>query len=143
MLKYGVLFSSIWHCAPACPQGKVIHRVKSPEVFAHAQPSMKPETPKKAKTGAMKAPKPATAATATESKSTPTLPVPSILLEGDAPSTPTASGPGQRYALGPTSKPEDFPRTGEPGELPEAYGTKRLHLTARDPYWVYAHWDLT
>jgi hypothetical protein len=31
----------------------------------------------------------------------------------------------------------------EAGELPEAYGTKRLHLLARDPHWIYAHWDFT
>ncbi len=29
------------------------------------------------------------------------------------------------------------------GELPEGYGTERLFLTARDPQWLYAHWDLT
>ena len=29
------------------------------------------------------------------------------------------------------------------GELPEAYGTKKLYLTARDPHWLYAYWDLT
>ncbi|MDD5261687.1 MAG: DUF4912 domain-containing protein [Methylacidiphilales bacterium] len=29
------------------------------------------------------------------------------------------------------------------GELPQAYGTKKLHLVARDPYWLYACWDLT
>ncbi len=80
----------------------------------------------------------------TDFKSKSTLPVPSILLEGDATTTPPApSGPGQRYALGPAARPEGLEKTGEPGELPEAYGTKRLHLTARDPYWVYAHWDLT
>jgi hypothetical protein len=28
-------------------------------------------------------------------------------------------------------------------ELPEAYGTKKLFLTARDPHWLYVHWDLT
>lgn len=27
------------------------------------------------------------------------------------------------------------------GELPESYGTGRLFLTARDPYWIYAYWD--
>ncbi len=31
----------------------------------------------------------------------------------------------------------------EPAELPEAYGTQRLLLVARDPHWLYAHWDLT
>jgi hypothetical protein len=26
--------------------------------------------------------------------------------------------------------------------LPEAYGTRTLLLTARDPHWLYAHWDI-
>jgi hypothetical protein len=29
------------------------------------------------------------------------------------------------------------------GELPDAYGTGRLFLTARDPHWLYAYWDLS
>jgi hypothetical protein len=29
------------------------------------------------------------------------------------------------------------------GELPEAYGTGRCFLAARDPNWLYAYWDLT
>jgi hypothetical protein len=29
------------------------------------------------------------------------------------------------------------------GELPSGYGTRRLLLVARDPHWLYAHWDLT
>ncbi len=66
--------------------------------------------------------------------------IPPILLEGDAPSAPVASGPGQRYALGPTPPVEHLETE---GELPEAYGTKQLLLTARDPHWLYAHWDLT
>lgn len=70
----------------------------------------------------------------------PRLKIPSILLEGDAPPAPTASGPGQRYSLGPT--PPGQPAAAG-GELPESYGTQQLFLTARDPHWVYAHWDLT
>lgn len=66
--------------------------------------------------------------------------IPAILLEGDAPSAPVASGPGQRYSLGPTPPVEQLETE---GELPEAYGTKDLLLTARDPHWLYAHWDLT
>jgi uncharacterized protein len=31
----------------------------------------------------------------------------------------------------------------EAAELPEAYGTQRLLCVARDPHWLYAHWDLT
>jgi len=28
------------------------------------------------------------------------------------------------------------------GELPDSYGTKKLFLASRDPYWVFAYWDL-
>ncbi|MDX2226622.1 MAG: DUF4912 domain-containing protein [Verrucomicrobiae bacterium] len=28
------------------------------------------------------------------------------------------------------------------GELPESYGTRRLFLAARDPYWLFAYWDM-
>jgi len=77
---------------------------------------------------------------ATPGKSTPKIP--SILLEGDAPSPPALSGPGQRYALG-TSGPAEEWESAETTELPEAYGTQKLLLTARDPHWLYAHWDLT
>lgn len=65
--------------------------------------------------------------------------VPSILLEGDAPSAPPISGPGEKFSLGATPPPQSF--TG--GELPESYGTKKLFLTARDPHWLYGNWDLT
>ena len=54
---------------------------------------------------------------------------------------PAASGPGERYALGQSTGVEGQAASG--GELPEAYGTQRLLLTARDPHWLYAHWDLT
>jgi hypothetical protein len=70
-----------------------------------------------------------------------TLPVPPILLEGDQPPSSPVSGPGQRYALGPVPPPEHL--GGTAGELPEAYGTKRLLLAARDPHWLYARWDLS
>ena len=65
----------------------------------------------------------------------------SLLLEGDAPTPPPVSGPGEKYSLGPTPPEQTFP-TAE-SELPESYGTKKLFLTARDPHWLYAHWDLT
>ena len=68
--------------------------------------------------------------------------IPPLLLEGDETPTASASGPGQRYSLGPSAAPS-APTGEEAGELPEAYGTKRLLLTARDPQWLYAHWDLT
>jgi len=66
--------------------------------------------------------------------------IPPLLLEGDRPTAPQPSGPGQRYAIGQAPAPD----LGEGGaELPEAYGTRRLLLTARDPHWLYANWDFT
>lgn len=65
--------------------------------------------------------------------------VPSILLEGDAPASVASSGPGEKFSLGSTPPAQIF----SGGELPESYGTKKLFLTARDPHWLYAHWDLT
>ena len=70
------------------------------------------------------------------------LKVPPILLEGDAPAPATQqpSGPGERFAgvRRPTATASTVPQ-----DLPEAYGTGRMLLTARDPHWLYAHWDLT
>ena len=97
-----------------------------------------PDSLKSKKKGAVKS-----APDVARSKLKPALQVPPIMLEGDAPSAPPVSGPGQRYALGPGAVAPALTRAGEAGELPEAYGTKRLHLTARDPNWVYAHWDLS
>jgi hypothetical protein len=51
------------------------------------------------------------------------------------------SGPGEKFALGPTPPAQEF--SAEDSELPSSYGTKRLFLTARDPHWLYAQWDLT
>ena len=67
--------------------------------------------------------------------------IPPILLEGDRPSAPPVSGPGQKFALGPVPPAQQF-ETAE-AELPDGYGTRQLFLTARDPHWLYAHWDLT
>jgi hypothetical protein len=67
--------------------------------------------------------------------------VPSILLEGDRPSVSSASGPGRKFELGSTPVSQKFESAET--ELPEAYGTKKLFLTARDPHWLYANWDLT
>jgi hypothetical protein len=70
-----------------------------------------------------------------------TIEVPPILLEGDLTAPPPAGGPGEKFSLGPTPPAPHFETTET--ELPEAYGTKKLSLTARDPHWLYAHWDLT
>ena len=69
------------------------------------------------------------------------LSIPQILLEEDQAAPLPMTGPGQKYALGPTAP------TGQVGHeeaaLPAAYGTGKLLLAARDPHWLYAHWDLT
>ena len=94
---------------------------------------MKAERVKKAATKSARAPRPP--------REKPKLDVPSILLEGDAPPpSPAPSGPGERYARPASAAPKaETPKS----ELPEAYGTGRLLLAARDPHWLYAHWDLT
>jgi hypothetical protein len=89
---------------------------------------------------------PATPAIPTVAKAKGTSPamrlkIPPILLEGDAPPAPTVSGPGRRYALGPT--PAVAPAVSSGAELPESYGTQQLFLAARDPHWLYAHWDFS
>ncbi|HZM06179.1 MAG TPA: DUF4912 domain-containing protein [Candidatus Saccharimonadales bacterium] len=95
-----------------------------------------------AKPKAKAAPVPAAAAKARRTPKGTRLNIPPILLEGDSsPGPAAASGPGERYSLGPTPPVPQLPSAG--GALPEAYGTQQLFLTARDPHWVYAHWDLT
>jgi len=110
-----------------------------------AQPMTKATSSKKkaaSKTDAIEEPK-VKVSTATLVRRTFTrkkkLEVPPILLEGDAPSVPTASGPGEKFSLGSTPPPQTF----SGGELPDSYGTRKLFLTARDPHWLYATWDLT
>ena len=71
----------------------------------------------------------------------PGLRIPKLLLEDDEPAVPPVTGPGQKYALGPAAPAAAFER--EEAALPTAYGTQKLLLAARDPHWLYAHWDLT
>lgn len=68
------------------------------------------------------------------------LKIPAILLEGDQPTPEAPVTKGEEHASGPVSY---SPAAQESGELPKAYGTGRLWLTARDPHCLYAHWDLT
>jgi hypothetical protein len=84
---------------------------------------------------------PAPAAKAQRAAKISRLKIPPILLEGDDSAAPAAGGPGRRFSLGPTPPGRHVPPA-ESG-LPEAYGTRQLFLTARDPHWLYAHWDLT
>ena len=69
------------------------------------------------------------------------LRIPPVLLEGDEPFSPPIGVPEQKHALGPTAPAGQF--VPERAVLPEAYGTGKVWLAARDPHWLYAHWDLT
>ena len=69
--------------------------------------------------------------------------IPAILFEGDEPALPPPSGPGQRYLLAPLTPLAGVATPEVPARLPDSYGTGRLLLTARDPHWLYAHWDFS
>ena len=66
--------------------------------------------------------------------------IPPFLLERDEAAPWPASGPGRRYVLGPAPPVHPAPAG---ADLPESYGTQQLFLAARDPRWLYAHWDFT
>lgn len=120
----------------ASPAGMTPPESRPPKSAKAARPAKVPAAPK-----APAAVKPKVARKRAPQR--PNLEIPPILLEGDAAPPPAQSGPGERYALGPTPPAQHFDRAEELGELPEAYGTKRLLLAARDPHWLYAHWDFT
>jgi hypothetical protein len=107
---------------------------------AKPAPPARPKLARSASAAKPEAAKPAGKVTASARPKS-ALKIPPILLEGDEPVTPSARGPGERYALGPGIS--TAIESSEHQELPEAYGTQRLLLAARDPHWLYAHWDLT
>ncbi|GDY20508.1 hypothetical protein LBMAG56_18530 [Verrucomicrobiota bacterium] len=143
--------------APAGPLKKkaVVASVASRAVAKPVAAAKIPVAPGKATPSAgKKSPAPApTPASAVSVK------LPAILFEGDFPPTaPVAAvavvptGLPGRFELGPTTTPPTTPLTPPPPvparavelpELPESYGTGRLLLTPRDPFWLYAHWDFS
>ncbi len=107
--------------------------VPAPRVGEEKPSVAKPETtPGKPAPESKPAPAPPQAADELKVK------IPPILLEGDQPAArPVPSEP--RVAARPAAAP--LPEVEE--ELPDAYGTGRLFLVARDPRCLYAHWDFT
>jgi hypothetical protein len=73
------------------------------------------------------------------------LKIPPILLEGDEPSPPPATVLATKFALGPArfTPPAPAGEQSEAESLPEAYGTQRVMLIARDAHWIYAFWDFS
>ncbi|HSI84862.1 MAG TPA: DUF4912 domain-containing protein [Candidatus Methylacidiphilales bacterium] len=51
----------------------------------------------------------------------------------------------RKFVLTPPPKPtpSEPPAYEYLGELPDAYGSKKLYLVSRDPYFLFAYWDLT
>lgn len=106
-------------------------------------PATKARTPRKTavlKSAALKKAAPRTVGPRTVRLPKLGLEIPAILLEGDEPETHAHSGPGEKFALGPETPAAHFAT--EAVQLPATYGTGRLFLTARDPHWLYAHWDI-
>ena len=69
---------------------------------------------------------------------------PTLVTGTQSPPNPAASGPSEGAGFESLALPaKAVEKPPESGDLPEAYGTERLYLTARDPHWLYAHWDLT
>lgn len=129
--------------APAPAKSKRVARTATeskPQAAAKAELATKVKRPARVSPTAMKSKRPAAAP---RKPRKPKLEIPAILLAGDTAAQAAVSGPGQRYALGPGKPAAHVSPVEERGELPESYGTARLWLTARDPQWLYAHWDLT
>lgn len=75
-----------------------------------------------------------------------TKPVRKVKPPGEKPSSPAVATDLVAHKFDLSNKPPPSKRAPAPeqlGELPDAYGTGRLFLTARDPNWLYAYWDLT
>lgn len=66
--------------------------------------------------------------------------IPPILLEGDDVEPAAETEDAQKFSLGTETPAEEAQPE---GELPDSYGTQKVLLTARDPHWLCAHWDLT
>jgi hypothetical protein len=71
----------------------------------------------------------------------PALRIPKILFESDEPVALPAPEPVQKH-IPPAPSSPSVPKRSE-AVLPQSYGTGKLVLMARDPHWLYAHWDLT
>ena len=117
---------------------------KKPSAPAAKTSAKKPAAPKQPRKQAAPAQpaQPSARPAARKKASVASLPVPPILLEGDAAPAPLPGGPGQRFALSPLPLGAAAP-SGADIELPDHYGSRRLFLTARDPHWLYAAWDFS
>ena len=66
-----------------------------------------------------------------------------VLAEVDASTAPSDELSAHKFDVTPGQPPpRQVFQEEHLGELPDAYGTGRLFLAARDPHWLYAYWDL-
>lgn len=110
---------------------------------AEAKPAKKSakKSPVKKTKPAESSSKTATPTRSSKAKERKTPELPRVLFEDDRHMPAEESGPGTRFALGNSG---GSAGSGElHADLPEAYGTGKLILAARDPHWLYASWDLT
>ena len=111
------------------PLGKTLN---PSDVSRHAsnQPSNRPGTPSQ---GPASGAEPGSAISPVK--------IPSLLFEPDTTSLPAGAGQDRRFVLAP---PPAEPATATAGPpLPGSYGTGKVLLKARDPHWLYIHWELT
>lgn len=128
--------------ARSSPKPSLSEEAKKTPLEPLLHPSAKTTTQTQAKTAERSVPTKKPKRRTTPPVSGKDFKVPSILLEGDQSSAPPVSGPGLRYALAPQPV-AGAPSRRDIGELPEAYGTGKIFLAARDPHWLYASWDFT
>ena len=66
-----------------------------------------------------------------------------VEIEAGEASHPSAELSAHKFDVAPVSPPpRQVFQEEHLGELPDAYGTGHLFLTARDPHWLYVYWDL-
>ena len=66
-----------------------------------------------------------------------------VEVETEETSHPSAELSAHKFDVTPaTPPPRQVFQEEHLGELPDAYGTGHLFLTARDPHWLYVYWDL-
>jgi uncharacterized protein len=134
---------------PSTPAGPQNATIQSPEPPPHSEPP--PPEPK------AESPAPPSAPAAAIPPPPPEAPFPTA---APAPEPPHAEPPSpppppahpnlesdvtlpiHAEAPGPPTAPAPAVSQAEPAELPESYGTGKLHLIPRDPHWLYAHWDI-
>jgi len=73
----------------------------------------------------------------------PLTPSPAPPAAEQAPARPPSRVEEAKYYLAPTHEAPARYADRESGELPRSYGCDRITLLPRDPWWLFAHWEIT